>query len=263
QLTGRSGDDPLTGLQGQDVLLGSSGNDTLKGGDGDERYLFNTDTALGTDTLADSSGQDWLDFSRSTTTGVTVDLGNTALQTVNAQLKLILGATTPIEHVVGTPLADTLQGNSLDNVLVGGAGIDMLAGAAGRDILVGGSGADQLSGGAADDILIGGLQTYHDEATGVVNRVAFQSLMAEWQRTDLVFASRISNMRVVSVNAGGTGAADGSLPPGLNGTALLDATTCLDDAAVDTLLGDNELDWFWKFADDLTTDLDATNEQLN
>ncbi|MFM8250034.1 MAG: hypothetical protein ACKOBW_00400 [Planctomycetota bacterium] len=263
QLTGGSGDDQLFGLQGQDVLIGSSGNDTLNGGDGDDLYLFNTDTALGTDTLADSSGQDWLDFSRSTTTGVTVDLGNTALQTVNAQLKLILGATMPIEHVVGTPLADTLQGNSLDNVLVGGAGIDMLAGAAGRDILVGGSGADQLSGGAADDILIGGLQTYHDEATGVVNRVAFQSLMAEWQRTDLVFASRISNMRVVSVNAGGTGAADGSLPPGLNGTALLDATTCLDDAAVDTLLGDNELDWFWKFADDLTTDLDATNEQLN
>jgi Ca2+-binding RTX toxin-like protein len=263
QLTGGSGDDQLVGLQGQDLLIGSSGNDTLNGGDGDDTYLFNTDSALGTDTLVDNSGQDWLDFSRSSTTGVSVDLGSTSLQTVNAQLKLILGSATPIEHIVGTPLADTLQGNSLDNVLLGGAGNDVLAGGAGRDILVGGSGSDQLSGDSADDILIGGLQTYQDEAAGTVSRASYQSLIAEWQRTDLVFAARIGNLRVVSVSAGGTGAADNSLPPGLNGTALLDTTTCLDDAAVDTLLGGDELDWFWRFGEDLVSDLDEANEQLN
>ena len=263
RLSGGGGDDSLFGLGGDDQLVGGASSDLLNGGAGDDLYLFTTDTQLGTDTIADGDGQDWLDFSGSTTASVTVNLGQATLQTVNSQLKLVLGSAVAIEHVEGTALADTLQGNSLDNILLGGAGDDILLGDAGRDILVGGAGADELSSGAADDILIGGLLTYFDEATGVADRTSLQSLLAEWQRSDLDYGARIGNLRVESMTAGGSGSGGAAPAAGLNGTAVLDTNSCLNDAAVDSLLGGDELDWFWQFGDDLSSDLDGVMEQQN
>ncbi|WP_280950082.1 calcium-binding protein, partial [Rhizobium leguminosarum] len=43
-------------------------------------------------------------------------------------------------------------GNSLDNLIIGGAASDMLSGGAGNDTLNGSAGADTLIGGAGDDI---------------------------------------------------------------------------------------------------------------
>lgn len=57
------------------------------GGAGDDTYAFNTNAALGADGLTDSAGIDRLYFTGSTA-GVTVDLGQTAQQTLNANLKL-------------------------------------------------------------------------------------------------------------------------------------------------------------------------------
>ena len=51
-----------------DTLTGNSLNNTLTGGPGNDTYLFDTDLALGTDTLDESGGgTDTLDFSATTT----------------------------------------------------------------------------------------------------------------------------------------------------------------------------------------------------
>jgi Ca2+-binding RTX toxin-like protein len=62
-----------------------------------------------------------------------------------------------IENAIGTGFADSLNGNSRSNLLVGLAGNDSLSGRSGKDQLDGGDGDDMLNGGSEDDILVGGL----------------------------------------------------------------------------------------------------------
>lgn len=59
-------------------------------------------------------------------------------------------------QIVGTPLADTLNGASGPEQIAARAGDDLLRGAAGDDLLQGEEGNDTLFGGAGNDLLIGG-----------------------------------------------------------------------------------------------------------
>jgi Ca2+-binding RTX toxin-like protein len=242
-LTGNALDNVLEGNAGNDTLTGLAGNDTLTGGIGDDSYVFAANAALGTDTLVElpAEGVDLLDFG-TTTVGVTVDLGTTAGQAVNANLSLGLSAADVFELLIGTAAADTLTGNVLDNVIFGGAGNDTLLGGAGRDLLFGGNGADSLDGGDDEDLVAGGLTTYYSESTKVLSRAAIQAIRDEWSRLDLDYANRITNLR----NGGG-----------LNGTSRLNNTTVLTDstAMLDTLGGGLGLDWFWQFTGDVVSDL--------
>ena len=242
-LTGNALDNLLQGNAGNDTLVGLAGNDTLAGGTGDDGYVFAANSALGTDALVELPGEgvDLLDFG-TTTVGVTVDLGTTAVQTVNANLSLGLSAEDVFELLIGSAAADTLTGNALDNVLFGGAGNDTLQGGAGRDILFGGNGADSLDGGDDEDIVAPGLTTYYNETTKVLTRAAIQAIRDEWSRLDLPYANRISNLR----NGGG-----------LNGTSRLNSTTIQTDSSsmFDTLAGGLALDWFWQFTGDVVSDL--------
>lgn len=126
-LVGGAGADVLSGLAGDDLLEGKAGNDTLNGGANDDTYVFDTDTALGTDTIVEAlnGGLDTLDFSATTTLSVIVDLGTAAAQVINTNLTLILGAGERIENVVGGALGDRLTGNSRNNRLAGGPGNDV------------------------------------------------------------------------------------------------------------------------------------------
>ena len=102
------------------VDTGGGGNDTLTGGAGNDTYRFDTDNALGSDTINESGGGvDTLDFSATTTRAVTINLGNAAAQVVNAGLTLTLSADNTIENVTGGALGDTITGNALNNVLAG------------------------------------------------------------------------------------------------------------------------------------------------
>lgn len=123
-LIGNGGNDALTGNSGADTLSGGAGNDTLKGGLGDDRYAFDTDTAQGVDQLTETGGIDTLDFSSTTTIGVTVRLAIAANQVVNGNLTLNLGSASAIENVIGGAGNDTFTGNELSNRLAGGAGDD-------------------------------------------------------------------------------------------------------------------------------------------
>ena len=112
-----------TGNGGDNVLQGNSANNTLTGLDGNDTYRFLATTALGTDTITETTtgGVDNFDFT-GTTAGVNVNLGITTSQTVNSNLKLIISANNVIENATGGAGNDRLTGNGLNNTLNGGSG---------------------------------------------------------------------------------------------------------------------------------------------
>src|SRR5262245_18202247 len=58
----------IGGGTGNDTITGGSGNDTLIGGAGNDTFRFDTDAALGSDTIDESGGGiDTLDFSATAT----------------------------------------------------------------------------------------------------------------------------------------------------------------------------------------------------
>src|SRR6202035_3336306 len=100
---------------------------SLDGGAGNDSYSYLADTALGSDTITDASGYDLISFT-GTNTAVTLDLSSTALQTVNANLKITLTSGSAIENLNGGNGNDVLTGNSLNNAFIGGPGNDSLTG---------------------------------------------------------------------------------------------------------------------------------------
>ncbi|XHR85236.1 MAG: beta strand repeat-containing protein [Gloeotrichia echinulata GP01] len=150
-----------TGNAGDNILTGNSGNNILSGGGGNDTYVFVATSALGTDTITETTtgGTDTLDFT-GTTAAVNVDLGVTTSQTVNSNLKLIFSANNVIENVTGGTGNDRITGNTLNNTLIGGDGNDQLQGLGGDDVLWGGNGNDILTGGTGND-------TYLFQSNGV------------------------------------------------------------------------------------------------
>ncbi|MCM0593060.1 MAG: Calx-beta domain-containing protein [Gloeotrichia echinulata DEX184] len=150
-----------TGNAGDNILKGNSGNNILSGGDGNDTYVFVATSALGTDTITETTtgGTDTLNFT-GTTAAVNVNLGVTTSQTVNSNLKLIFSANNVIENVTGGTGNDRITGNTLNNTLIGGDGNDQLQGLGGDDVLWGGNGNDILTGGTGND-------TYLFQSNGV------------------------------------------------------------------------------------------------
>jgi Ca2+-binding RTX toxin-like protein len=132
---GNIGTNTLSGGDNNDTLNGGFDAvvDTLNGGAGDDIYqLYSADT----DTIVDESGIDvvYSIFSRSL---VGLDTATNSIENL-----LLLGA----GNIDGT-------GNALANVLTGGEGVNILSGGANNDSLNGGSDAvvDTLNGGSGND----------------------------------------------------------------------------------------------------------------
>ena len=174
--TGNAGNNVITGNSDNNTLAGLNGNDTLVGLNGNDTYSFVAKTALGTDTIIETTtgGFDTLDFT-GTTTAINVNLGVSTLQTVNSNLKLILSDNNVIENATAGTGNDRITGNTLNNTLNGGDGNDQLQGLEGDDNLWGGAGNDILNGGSGNDSLWGGLG--NDILTGGVgnDKYLFQS----------------------------------------------------------------------------------------
>ncbi len=135
-LTGNVLDNLLQGGAGADWLTGLGGNDTLSGDDGDDTYFFDADAPLGIDKITEAAGAggvDKLDFSATTTQQIALDLSLGMAQVVNPNLTLALLTCHSIENLTGGAMADTLHGNSLDNILEGLGGNDSLTGGMGDD----------------------------------------------------------------------------------------------------------------------------------
>ena len=91
-------------------------------------YIFDADLPLGSDTINEADdiegGIDTLDFSDTTGFPMNINLSDDTppAQIVSANLDLQLSADDSIENVLGGQAGNTLTGNSLNNVLVGGPG---------------------------------------------------------------------------------------------------------------------------------------------
>lgn len=231
----------LGGNDGNDVLEGFAGDDTLVGGLGDDTFRFAANTPLGLDILAEgiNEGLDVLHFG-STTSGVTVDLGASAVQVVNGNLSLLFVSLNGFEVVIGSTADDLLTGDDKSNILFGSSGDDTLVGLAGNDLLFGGGGADKLDGGDEDDLLLPGLTSYYNEISTKLDRPGIAAIFTEWVGPN-PYLTRINNLRV--------GVGPGNL-------YRLDLSTLFDDGgAPDFLVGDLGLDWFWQFPGDAISDL--------
>jgi hypothetical protein len=137
------------------------------------------------------------------------------------------GSPFALVEVLGSHYSNTIdaRGLTVSTVLVGREGSDVLYGGSGRNLLIGGAGADTLYAGSAGDILIGGATSYDVDTT------ALAFIMAEWDRTDVDYATRVKHL-------------NGTLSGGLNGLYLLNSATVTDDGAVDVLYGGAGLDWY-------------------
>jgi hypothetical protein len=147
-----------TGNADDNIITGNSNDNTLAGLNGNDTYSFVAKTALGTDTIIETTtgGIDTLDFT-GTTTAINVNLGVSTLQTVNSNLKLIFSDNNVIENATSGTGNDQITGNILNNTLNGGDGNDQLQGLEGDDSLWGGAGHDILNGGRGNDSLWGEL----------------------------------------------------------------------------------------------------------
>ena len=158
RVVGTSGADTIvvnssTGLtvNGASLILSGIETRTLAGAAGSDLYKFDADTALGVWALDESSGGiDTVDFSLTTTVGLSMNMAYGGTQAVHrTNLSLSLGSGATIENAIGGAGADNLIGNRLNNTLRGGLGNDTLNGALGSDMLFGGANNDTYLFGAS------------------------------------------------------------------------------------------------------------------
>jgi Ca2+-binding RTX toxin-like protein len=187
--------------------------------------------------VTDSSGVDQWNFVGSTA-ALSVNLGLTTPQIVNANLMLTLDSDMSIENIYGGSGDDILIGNSLKNLLYGYAGNDVLSGGdendtlnggEGTNILIGGFGADSLTGGTGEDLLLGAWYLFEADNT------AMAALMSNWtspgtvqDRADLLLVSALT------------------------------PATVNDDGAKDTLKGGSGRDWYLRNSLGLPTSIRDT-----
>ncbi|MCS7032867.1 MAG: hypothetical protein NZ561_02605 [Phycisphaerae bacterium] len=160
------GDNRLFGGNGNDFLIAGAGTDLLEGGDGDDTLRGER----GTDTLHGGAGADLVSYNdllRLEGVAVSLDgLDNDGAAGENDILR-------DIEHLEGSPFADTLSGDGNDNrvlgrsaqvlfpaatdqdSIVGLGGNDTIDAAEGNDTVDAGSGNDLVLGGAGNDLLAG------------------------------------------------------------------------------------------------------------
>jgi Ca2+-binding RTX toxin-like protein len=158
---GMGGADNLVGNGGNDMLIGGAGHDSLTGGSGDDLVdagagndLIVGGDGAGDDTYNGGTGIDTIKYT-SATAGITVNLGansNQAKSTLSGDKAGIgIDQLSGIENVIAGKYNDIVKGNTVVNVLDGGAGNDTLDGSTGNDVLKGGTGKDVLYGGSGAD----------------------------------------------------------------------------------------------------------------
>lgn len=156
RLTGGSSKDLISGGDGNDILSGNEGNDTLNGGDGNDFFRGQA----GNDILNGGAGVDRVEVLANTGNIILTDNsvtgdGTDALNSIETATLFANNTNRNIDASSFTLGSVTLDGSSLDNILLGGSGNDFFDGEDGNDTLNAGvSGLDTLSGGAGNDTYI-------------------------------------------------------------------------------------------------------------
>ncbi len=173
-VTTGSGADILRGNDGANVLNGGLGHDALSGG-------------LGVDTLIGGSGIDTVTYVGEID-NLTINLATGVVQRIEAGTPMPEDQLQTIENaiggegddfIIGTSVANALEGGAGNDTLQGGFGVDLLFGGDGDDIFVYsvGDGADTINGGDGTDTL-----AINGDAGGYVRndllKVAFDGTIA-------------------------------------------------------------------------------------
>jgi uncharacterized delta-60 repeat protein len=164
-LNGGFGRDILDGGHGDDELIAGDGNDIVYAGDGDDSIIGGD--GRGDDKYFGGEGADKIKY-LSATWGITVNLGTgkaaslsdpsdrknkdasgTGKDSLSSIENLIAGNHDDI--LVGSKVANQIEGMDGNDKIDGKEGNDTLLGGADNDALIGGVGNDSLTGGAGDD----------------------------------------------------------------------------------------------------------------
>jgi Ca2+-binding RTX toxin-like protein len=159
-----------------EALYGNS----LVANSGDTNYVFYGTTHYW-QTINDTSGNDTITYVSST--GGRIDLSNASFSQLGLPITfsdgvkkydtVALGPGVVIENATGGDGADTIVGNSVNNVLKGGGGGDNISGGTGNDTLCGGTGNDTLDGGSGTDTAV-----YSDATSGVTVNLSLTTAQA-------------------------------------------------------------------------------------
>ncbi|PDS77016.1 M10 family metallopeptidase, partial [Rhizobium sp. L43] len=207
--TGNSLANTIKGAAGADTLDGKAGADTLIGGAGNDTYI--------------------VDLADVVTEGV--NAGTDLIRTVLSSYALTNIAN--VENLTFTGTGDfSGTGNSLANVITGGAGNDTLDGGAGNDTLIGGAGNDLYIVDSASDVINEAVSAGTDE---IRTALAAYSIAALVNVENLTYTG--------SANFSGTGNALANMITGGAGNDTLNGGTGADSliggAGDDTYIVDN------------------------
>ncbi len=236
--TGNILDNVITGNEAANTLDGGAGNDTIDGAAGNDTFI----AGAGNDVFVGGDGVDTLNLSGSHLDYQFTDLGGGVTEVkdlrgsspdgtkkfAGIEKIVFLGDVAPSGGIIsGTNDADSLAGDSGDNLILGLIGNDTITGDAGNDVLNGGLGKDSLTGGLGND-------------TYVVDQVGDTVLELSGEGTDTVVASisyalgeNFENLLLIgpdSINA--TGNTDANTITGNAGDNLIDG-----GAGIDVMVG--------------------------
>jgi Ca2+-binding RTX toxin-like protein len=152
-ITGNSGNNVLNGNGGADTLLGGDGTDALYGGAGDDLL----DGGAGADRMAGGDGNDT--FIVTSVDDKVVEFSDKGTRdVVKASVSFTLSANVEVLELQGDANING-KGNVGANTIIGNTGNNVLTGLGGADTLSGGEGNDKLLGNAGNDVLTGGSGT--------------------------------------------------------------------------------------------------------
>jgi Ca2+-binding RTX toxin-like protein len=172
RLEGEGGNDDIRGGAGNDRVRGNAGDDALFGEDGDDQLSGGP----GTDTYSGGAGYDLIDFSAdgTPTQGVVASLATGAITDPFGNAEN-LGAVNDIEMLIGTALADDLEGKGFTD-----GNVAFLQGRQGNDTLRAPAGAGhQVVADYSSD------PDFGNDGIGVIANLALSaSIVDGWGNTD-------------------------------------------------------------------------------
>ena len=196
-LFGNTGNDLIYGNGGADVIYGGADTDTIYGGAGaDTIYGGNamadpTDLA---DTIYGNTGNDLIYGNG----GADIIFGGEDTDTIygGAGADTIYGGTAAADP---TDLADTIYGNSGNDLIYGNGGADTIFGDEDTDTVYGGAGIDTIYGGTGNDVLYGNTEA---------DRFVFNTVLNASTNVDAImdFAAGVDDIYLSQAIFGGIGA---------------------------------------------------------
>ncbi len=152
-VVGGTGGDTLTGNDFDNVITGGAGADTMSGGTGNDTFMAGA-SSDGTDTINGQGGEDTVNYS-ARSADLTFTL-NTSTPTTSNGAASENDSIVNVENLICGSGADTVTGDSANNLIEGGGGNDTIDSAAGDDIIDPGAGTNAVTCGGGNDILLPG-----------------------------------------------------------------------------------------------------------